>query len=91
MTVAQDYSSRHVEGYVLANDDHSNRCRAARNAGLRHLDLTAVRNAITETWSNAQTEGQINRLKMLKQARYGRAGVDLLLPRMIPLSPSHTN
>jgi hypothetical protein len=28
-------------------------------------DLAAVRNAITETWSNGQTEGQINRLKML--------------------------
>jgi hypothetical protein len=27
------------------------------------LDLTAVRNAITDTWSDGQTEGQINRLK----------------------------
>jgi hypothetical protein len=35
-------------------------------------DLAAVRNAITETWSNGQTEGQINRLKMLKRAMYGR-------------------
>jgi transposase len=32
------------------------------------LDLAAVRNAITERWSNGQTEGQINRLKMLKRA-----------------------
>ena len=55
------------------------------------LDLTAVRNAITETWSNGQTEGQINRLKLLKRAMYGRAGVDLLRARMIPLSPSHAN
>jgi transposase len=56
------------------------------------LDLTAVRNAITETWSNGQTEGPINRLKMLKRAMYGRAGVDLLRARMIPLSPiqNHT-
>lgn len=59
---------------------------------LRH-DLAAVRNAITETWSNGQTEGQINRLKMLKRAMYGRAGVDLLRARMIPLNPirNHTN
>ena len=35
------------------------------------LDLAAVGNAITERWSNGQTEGQINRLKMLKQAMYG--------------------
>jgi transposase len=52
------------------------------------LDLTAVRNAITETWSNGQTEGQINRLKMLKRAMYGRAGVDLLRARMIPSAPA---
>nr|WP_286840214.1 transposase [Acidiphilium sp. 34-64-41] len=31
-------------------------------------DLAAVGNAITETWSNGQTEGQINRLKTLKRA-----------------------
>ena len=50
-------------------------------------DLPAVRNAITETWSNGQAEGQINRLKMLKRAMYGRAGIDLLRARMIPLNP----
>jgi hypothetical protein len=36
-------------------------------------DIDAVRNAITEPWSNGQTEGQINRLKALKRAMYGRA------------------
>jgi transposase len=40
-------------------------------------DLTAVRNAITETSSNGQTEGETNRLKTLKRAMYGSAGVDL--------------
>jgi transposase len=49
------------------------------------LDLAAVRNAITERWSNGQVEGQINRLKMLKRAMFGRAGVDLLQARMMPL------
>jgi transposase len=34
---------------------------------------------------NGQTEGQINRLKMLKRSMYGRAGVDLLRVRMMPL------
>ena len=37
-----------------------------------------MKNAITETWSNGQAEGQINRLKTLKRAMYGRAGVELL-------------
>jgi transposase len=40
-------------------------------------DLDAVRNAVSEPWSNGQTEGQINRLKTLKRAMYGGAGVDL--------------
>ena len=48
-------------------------------------DIDAVRNAIREPWSNGQTEGQINRLKMLKRARYGRASVALLCARMRPL------
>jgi transposase len=41
-------------------------------------DITAVKNALTERWSNGQTEGQINRLKTLKRALYGRASVELL-------------
>jgi hypothetical protein len=53
--------------------------RAARQ------DFDAVRNAILEPWSSGQTEGQINRLKILKRAMYGRAGVELLRARMIPL------
>jgi transposase len=51
---------------------------------LRH-DIEAVRNAVLEPWSNGQTEGQINRLKTLKWAMYGRAGVDLLRARLMPL------
>ena len=38
-----------------------------------------------DPWSNSQTEGQINRLKTLKRAMYGRAGVELLRARMMPL------
>lgn len=56
-------------------------------------DLAAIRNAIREPWSNGKTEGQINRLKMLKRAMYGRAGVDLLRARMFPFHAysDHTN
>ena len=53
-------------------------------AKLRY-DISAVRNAICEPWSNGQTEGQINRLKMLKRTMYGRANVALLRARMRPL------
>jgi transposase len=34
-------------------------------------DIDALRNAITEHWSNGQTEGHINRLKTLKRAICG--------------------
>ena len=46
-------------------------------------DIAAVRNAITEFWSNGQVEGQINRLKTLKRAMYGRPNIELLRARMI--------
>jgi transposase len=51
-------------------------------------DIDAVRNAIAEQWSSGQAEGQINRLKALKRAMYGRAGIELLRARMLPLEPT---
>jgi transposase len=56
-----------------------------RFAQILRRDIDAVRNAISERWSNGQTEGQINRLKTLKRAMYGRAGTELLRARMLPL------
>jgi transposase len=53
--------------------------------GKLRQDIDAVRNAILERWSNGQVEGQINRLKTLKRAMYGRASVELLRARMMPL------
>lgn len=44
-------------------------------------DLDAVTAVLREPWSNGQTEGQINRLKMLKRQMYGAASIDLLLER----------
>ena len=58
---------------------------ARRFARTLRQDIEAVRNAVLEPWSNGQTEGQINRLKTLKRAMYGRAGVGLLRARMMPL------
>ncbi len=51
-------------------------------AGLRR-DEDAVRAALTEPWSNGQLEGQVNRLKVIKRAMYGRAGFDLLRARVL--------
>jgi Transposase len=54
--------------------------------GLRK-DLAAVQNALTTKWSNGQVEGQINRLKTLKRAMYGRISVEVLRARLPPLPP----
>ena len=50
--------------------------------GLR-ADEAAVAAALREPWSNGQTEGQINKLKMLKRQMYGRANLDLLRARLV--------
>ena len=46
-------------------------------------DKAAVCAAITESWSNGQTEGQITKLKLVKRQMYGRAKIDLLQARPI--------
>lgn len=51
-------------------------------SGLRQ-DLTAVYNALSMSWSNGQTEGQVNRLKFIKRMMYGRANFDLLRKRFL--------
>ena len=43
--------------------------------------------AVTEPWSSGPVEKQVNRLKTIKRQMYGRAGVELLRARLIPLSP----
>lgn len=49
-------------------------------AGMRR-DQAAVEAVLTSSWSNGQTEGQINRLKTLKRQLYGHAKLDLLRQR----------
>lgn len=55
-------------------------CAAARGMW---RDRSAVEAAVATEWSNGQTEGQVNRLKVLKRAMYGRAKFDLLRQRML--------
>lgn len=46
-------------------------------------DHAAVKAAIVLPWSQGQTEGQVNKLKTLKRAMYGRAGFALLRQRLL--------
>ena len=56
-----------------------------RFARMLQSDLDAVTRGLSLPWSNGQTEGQITRLKMLKRSMDGRAGVELLRTRVLPL------
>jgi len=46
-------------------------------------DQKAIQTALSSEWSNGQTEGQVNRLKLLKRQMYGRASFDLLTARFL--------
>ena len=50
--------------------------------GLRR-DATAIHNALELPWTTSPVEGQVNRIKTLKRAMYGRAGFDLLRRRVL--------
>lgn len=65
---------------ILATADHTMLARFA--AGLRR-DAKAIRSALELPWTTSPVEGQISRLKMLKRAMYGRAGLDLLRARLL--------
>jgi transposase len=85
-------ASRKLEEWI---DDaiHSGLASIARFARVLRHDIDAVCNAIDLPWSNGQAEGQINRLKTIKRAMYGRAGPELLRARMMPINIAdlHTN
>ncbi len=46
-------------------------------------DYAAVAAGLSLPWSNGQTEGQVNRLKLIKRQMYGRANFDLLRRRVL--------
>lgn len=46
-------------------------------------DRAAVQAGLILEWSNGQTEGQVNKLKLLKRSMYGRASFDLLRLRLL--------
>ena len=46
-------------------------------------DRAAVEAGLSLEWSNGQTEGQVNKLKLLKRQMYGRANFGLLRRRLL--------
>ena len=49
-------------------------------------EYAAAQAALMEPWSTGQVEGQITRLKLLKRQMYGRAKIDLLRLRVLPIA-----
>jgi len=45
-------------------------------------DEAVVTAAMTQPWSNGQTEGQITKLKLVRRQMYGRGKLDLLRARL---------
>ena len=70
------------DAWLADASDCGVRAVATFAAGLDH-DGAAVRAALTLPWSNAQAEGQVTKLKLLKRSMYGRAKLDLLRRRLL--------
>ncbi len=65
-------------------DCHAGSVPELRNfAASLEKDGDAVRAALTLPWSNGPTEGQINKLKLIKRSAYGRMKLDLLRQRVL--------
>jgi transposase len=71
-----------LDGWLERADTCGVRELAAFAQGIRR-DYQAIRAACELPWSQGQTEGQVNRLKLLKRQMYGRAKLDLLRQRLL--------
>jgi len=70
------------ESLVGVLDDAAGTLPANFAASMRR-DLAAVQAAIDLPWTTSPAEGQINRIKTIKRAMYGRAGFQLLRARVL--------
>lgn len=71
-----------LEGWIAAVEQSGIAELRQFCTGLRR-DWEAVVAGLTLQWSNGPTEGEVNRLKLLKRQMYGRAGFALLRARVL--------
>jgi transposase len=76
---------QHLETWIAAATQ-SEVEEVQRFAGGLTRDYAAVRAGLTLVHSNAQTEGQITKLKLVRRSMYGRGKIDLLQRRFLPAS-----
>lgn len=89
VSLFRDFATLVREQRASAFDEWLRAVQGSECVALRHFaqglqrDAAAVRAALESEWSNGQTEGQVNRLKLLKRQMYGRAKFDLLRLRVL--------
>lgn len=87
--LAQRFATMVRERQVVLLDGWLDEAEQAGIRALRSLanglraDYEAVKAALTETWSNGRTEGNVNRLKCVRRQMYGRGKLDLLRARVL--------
>jgi transposase len=82
LTLARERRGEGLEAWRAQAVDSDIEPLARFAAGLQD-DLTAIEAGLTLPWSNGVTEGQVNRLNLLKRQSYGRAHVGLLRQRIL--------
>jgi transposase len=88
-TLTQDFAAmvrdrlgQQLDGWLAKAKDSGVKELAAYARGLES-DYAAVAAGLRLPWSNGQTEGQVNKLKLVKRQMYGRANFDLLRLRVL--------
>jgi transposase len=82
LTIVRERRGEDLEGWRMQALNSGIQPLVRFAAGLQE-DHAAVHAGLTLPWSNGVTEGQINRLKLLKRQAYGRAHVALLRQRIL--------
>jgi transposase len=85
LTLVRERRGEALEAWMAEAIDSGVAALARFARGLQD-DLRAIIAGLTLEWSNGVTEGQIQRLKLLKRQRYGRAGVALLRQRLLQVA-----
>jgi len=80
--LVRDRDAAALEGWLEAAEQSDLPEMGGFAGGIRR-DRAAVDAGLTLDWSQGQTEGFVNKLKMLKRQMFGRAGLDLLRERML--------
>lgn len=81
--VLKQHDSDSLEAWVQLAREPGVLPPVRRFAEVLRQDWAAIVEAVRQKWSQGQTEGQVNRLKLIKRQMYGRASFDLLRHRVL--------